>query len=394
MKREIPLSVPSLDMDIVENLRECVETGWVSTGGRFIGEFEAAVAGYAGAAGAVGCQSGTAGLHVALRALGVGPGDEVIVPTLAFIAAVNPVAFQGASPVFMDCDAGFCMDAGKLGRFCAEECRMEGGGLVDRKTGRRVAAAIVVHVFGNLADMEGIMDVAGRYGLKVIEDATEALGSYWTEGRHRGRHAGTVGDLGVYSFNANKIITTGGGGMIVSGPRGGRLLERARYLATTAKDDGLRFVHNDVGYNYRMLNIQAALGVSQIRRLESFIEVKAANYRRYAECLAAMGIEGVRLLPYSAGLRPNHWFYPFEVDGAAFGKSRDALMLALIDEGIQCRPVWRLCHLQRPYRRARRYRISLAARYEKSVLNLPCSVGLAGDDVEYVCEAIKRIGRG
>jgi aminotransferase in exopolysaccharide biosynthesis len=392
LKREIPLSVPSLGMDIADSLRECVETGWVSTGGRFIGEFEAAVADYAGAAGAVGCQSGTAGLHVALRVLGVGPGDEVIVPSLTFIAAVNPVAYQGAEPVFMDCDAGFCIDAGKLGRFCAEECRMEGRRLVDMKTGRRVAAVIVVHVFGNMADMEGVMSVARRYGLKVIEDATEAIGSYFTRGRYRGRHAGTVGDLGVYSFNANKIITTGGGGMIIAGPRGRKRLERARYLSTTAKDDGLRFVHNDIGYNYRMLNIQAAFGISQIKQLESFIEKKKRNYESYAECMGAMGIEGVRLLPYSEGQRQNHWFYPFEIDEAAFGKSRDALMLALVGEGIQCRPVWRLCHMQRPYRKARRYRISLAARYEKSLLNLPCSTGLTRGDVEYICRAIKRIG--
>jgi dTDP-4-amino-4,6-dideoxygalactose transaminase len=230
--REIPLSVPNLNPEITEMLRECVESGWVSTSGRFIGAFEAAVADYVGVREAVGCQSGTAGLHTALRVLGVGPGDEVIVPTLTFIAAVNPVKYQGAEPVFMDCDDGFCIDAEKLSEFCEEECRMEGGSLVNRRSGRRVAAIVVVHVFGNLADMEGVMKTARAYGLKVLEDATEALGSRFTAGKYRGKHAGTIGDMGVFSFNANKIITTGGGGMMVSG--GKRLLKRARYLSTTA----------------------------------------------------------------------------------------------------------------------------------------------------------------
>ncbi|MDR2131877.1 MAG: aminotransferase class I/II-fold pyridoxal phosphate-dependent enzyme, partial [Clostridiales Family XIII bacterium] len=378
MMREIPLSKPNLGADIVENLRECVETGWVSTGGRFISEFEAAVAACAGVEDAVACQSGTAGLHTALRILGVGAGDAVIAPTLTFIAAVNPVRYLGAEPIFMDCDEHFCMDAAKLEDFCANECRRDARGrLFDRVTGRRVAAVVVVHVFGDLADMEGILRVARAYGLKVLEDATEAIGSRYAAGRYKGRYAGTVGDMGVYSFNANKIITTGGGGMILAGGRGAASrarLARARYLTTTAKDDGLRFIHGDVGYNYRMLNLQAALGVSQIKELERFIAIKTENLARYAERLA--GAEGLRLLPFRADIRANHWFYALEVEEAAFGMSRDALLAALNARGVQCRPVWRLCHRQKPYKKARRHRIRLAPRYEKTVLNLPCSTDL------------------
>jgi aminotransferase in exopolysaccharide biosynthesis len=389
--KEIPLSVPNLNAEIVENLRECVETGWVSTGGRFITEFEGAVAGYAGAEDAVACQSGTAGLHTALRILGVGAGDAVIVPTLTFIAAVNPVRYLGAEPIFMDCDENFCMDADKLADFCGNECRRDARGLTESATGRRIAAIVVVHVFGNMADMESIMRTARAYGLRVLEDATEALGSFLTGGRYRGRHAGTVGDMGVYSFNANKIITTGGGGMILAGGRAAvsrARLARARYLTTTAKDDGLRFIHDDVGYNYRMLNIQAALGVSQIRELERFIAVKEENFVRYAERLAALGIGGLRLLPFGSGVRANYWFYCLEVDEEVFGASRDALLLALNGRGIQCRPVWHLCHRQKPYRKARRYRIRRALRYEKTVLNLPCSTNLTPGDIDYVCDAI------
>jgi dTDP-4-amino-4,6-dideoxygalactose transaminase len=457
--------VPRLNEEIIENLAECVRTGWVSTGGRFIGEFEEAMARYLGVGEAVGCQSGTAGLHLALRVLGVGPGDEVIVPTLTFIAAVNPVRYQGAEPVFMDCDANFCLDPAKLEAFCREECHMTGRGLVNRGTGRRIAAVVAVHVFGDLADMEGIMRVAEAYGLKVLEDATEALGGYYTEGRYKGRFAGTIGDMGVYSFNANKIITTGGGGMIVAREPGD--IGRARYLSLTAKDDGLFFIHGDVGYNYRMLNIQAAFGVSQIKELEAFIDIKERNYRAYRDRIAEMGIQGLRLLPYRQGIRGNHWFYSFEIGGVKLGAAeaapaggaataseagtafaaaatagamaaagaaapafaaaaagamasadaaapavatagamaaaseaapapenpRDALMRALIAEGIQCRPVWRLCHRQKAYEKAQSFMISQALRYEETILNLPCSTSLVEGDVAYICEAVGRLMR-
>ncbi|MDR1246262.1 MAG: LegC family aminotransferase [Clostridiales Family XIII bacterium] len=390
--KEIPLSVPNLNPEIVENLRECVETGWVSTGGRFIAEFETAVAEYVGAEDAVACQSGTAGLHTALRILGVSAGDAVIVPTLTFIAAVNPVRYLGAEPIFMDCDENFCMNADKLADFCENECRRDASGLTDKLTGRRIAAVVVVHVFGNMTDMESVMRTARSYGLKVLEDATEAIGSFFTAGRYKGRHAGMIGDMGVYSFNANKIITTGGGGIIIAGGRNAAArarLARAGYLTTTAKNDGLRFIHDDVGYNYRMLNLQAALGVSQIKELERFIAIKEDNYTCYAARIAAMGASGLKLLPFGAGLRSNHWFYSLEVDETVLGATRDALLLALNARGIQCRPVWRLCHRQKPYRKARRYRIRQALRYEKTVLNLPCSTNLSHDDINYVCDVIE-----
>jgi dTDP-4-amino-4,6-dideoxygalactose transaminase len=200
--------------------------------------------------------------------------------------------------------------------------------------------------------------------------------------------------MGVYSFNANKIITTGGGGAILAGGRNAvsrARLAKARYLTTTAKDDGLRFIHNDVGYNYRMLNIQAALGVSQIRELERFIAIKAENFARYARRIADMGAEGLRLLPFDEDIRSNRWFYSLEANEASLGVSRDDIMLALNARGIACRPVWRLCHRQRPYKDARRYRIRRATRCEKTVLNLPCSTNLSPEDIDFVCDAIEAV---
>jgi dTDP-4-amino-4,6-dideoxygalactose transaminase len=398
--KEIPLSVPNLNIEIAENLRECVETGWVSTGGRFITEFEEKVAAYTGAGEAVGCQSGTAGLHTALRILGVGAGDIVICPTLTFIAAVNPVRYLDAEPVFIDCGADLCMDPAKLEQYLREDCRTERQETIDDATGKAVKAIVVVHVFGVIADMERIMDIAAAYGLPVLEDATEAMGSFVSAGRYDGRHAGVMGDIGVFSFNANKIITTGGGGMIVSAGAGGSggadsaararsYIDEARYLTTTAKDDGLYFAHGDVGYNYRMLNIQAALGVSQIDELDGFIEVKRRNYALYAELL---GGSGLRLLPPPEGQRWNHWFYSLYLpdnDNDNPGARRDRVMKALIAEGVQCRPVWKLVHTQEPYKSFRATGIERAHDYEKHIINLPCSTSLTEDDVRCVCKLLE-----
>lgn len=389
MKKEIPLSVPNLNIEIVDNLRECIETGWVSTGGRFISEFEKKIAKYVGVESAVSTQSGTAGLHVALRILGVKAGDEVIVPTLTFIAAVNPVRYMEAFPIFMDCDESLCMDPDKLQAFCEEECSFINGELFNKKSNRRISALILVHIFGNLARIEKIKEIADRYNIRLLEDATEALGSSYTNGKYKGSFAGTIGDMGVYSFNANKIITTGGGGMIVS--RNEEYLDQARYLSITAKDDSLYFVHNEVGYNYRMLNLQAALGVSQIDELEEFIQIKMRNYDKYQELLGE--VSGLSLLPFSDSVRPNYWFYSLYVDGSKFGLSRDQLMHGLIEQGIQCRPVWKLVHTQKPYEAHQAYRIVKAYDYEKNILSLPCSTNLPQTDVEYICEKIKEKSR-
>ena len=389
MKKEIPLSVPNLNIEIVENLRECIETGWVSTGGRFIAEFEKKISDYVNVDEAVSTQSGTAGLHVALRVLGVKEGDEVIVPTLTFIAAVNPVIYMGAAPVFMDCDETLCMDTDKLQRFCKEECNFDHDELINKKTGRRISALILVHVFGNLAKIEKIKEITDKYKIKLLEDATEALGSYYSKGKYEGRFAGTIGDMGVYSFNANKIITTGGGGMIVS--RDKEYLDQSRYLSITAKDDSLFFVHNEVGYNYRMLNLQAALGVSQIDELEKFILIKKQNYGQYQVLLR--DVEGISLLSFVDYSRSNYWFYSFFIDEKRFGMSRDQLMHELIEQGVQCRPVWKLIHTQEPYMDFQAYEIDKAYQFEKNILNLPCSTNLTQMDIEYICKKIKEKSR-
>ena len=381
----INLSVPNLSMDILDNLKECLESGWVSTGGRFIPEFETKVKNYMKTKCAAGVQSGTAGLHMSLQVLGVQRDEEVFVPTLTFIAAVNPTTYLGASPIFIDCDDSLCMDPIKLEKFCSEECDFKEGVLVNKKTNKKIRALVIVHVFGNMADMEKIMDIAKRYNLKVLEDATEALGTYYTEGRYKGKYAGTIGDIGVLSFNANKIITTGGGGMVVGDNE--ELVEKVRFLSSQAKKDTLYFIHDEIGYNYRMLNLQAALGTSQIDQLESFIETKIKNYNIYKEELEK--IEGLEILPFVEGIRANHWFYSLKIDKEKYGIGRDELLQKLVDAGIQTRPIWGLIHQQKPYSACQSYEIEKALYYYDRILNLPCSSNLTEKEAYQVIEKIR-----
>ena len=381
----INLSVPNLSMDILDNLKECLESGWVSTGGRFIPEFETKVKNYMKTKYAAGVQSGTAGLHMSLQVLGVQRDEEVFVPTLTFIAAVNPTTYLGASPIFIDCDDSLCMDPIKLEKFCSEECDFKEGVLVNKKTNKKIRALVIVHVFGNMADMEKIMDIAKKYNLRVLEDATEALGTYYTEGRYKGKYAGTIGDIGVLSFNANKIITTGGGGMVVGDNE--ELVEKVRFLSSQAKKDTLYFIHDEIGYNYRMLNLQAALGTSQIDQLESFIETKIKNYKIYKGELEK--IEGLEILPFVEGIRANHWFYSLKIDKEKYGIGRDELLQKLVDAGIQTRPIWGLIHQQKPYSTCQSYEIEKALYYYDRILNLPCSSNLTEKEVYQVIEKIR-----
>ena len=385
MSRFIPLSVPNMKGNELKYVAKAVETEWVSTAGSFVKDFEKSIADYVGAEDAVACQSGTAGLHTAMLVMGVTRDDMVIAPTLTFIAAVNPVHYIGAEPVFMDCDDSLCMDPDKLESFCAEECEVRGDHLYHKGSGRRIPAVVVVHVFGNMADMERIMDIAQKYHLMVLEDATEALGTYFKAGRYVGKFAGTIGDVGVYSFNGNKIVTTGGGGMIVSNHPD--MLAHARHLTTQAKQDELNYIHDEVGYNYRLTNLQAALGVAQMEKLEDFIKVKERNYDFYKAAVDEVG--GCRILPFRDGIRSNKWMYCLLCEDLPI--TRDELIQEFAAAGIQCRPIWGLIHDQAPYKDCIAYQIEKAWEYWKIVVNIPCSTNLKPEDAECVVEQLKRI---
>ena len=382
----IPLSVPNLKGNELKYVTHAVETEWVSTGGPYINEFEKKIADYAKCKGAVSCQNGTAGLHTALIVCDVTKDDEVIVPTLTFIAAVNPVRYVGAEPIFMDCDGSLTMDVDKLRTFCENECVFQNNKLMNKTTKKHIKAVLVVHVFGNSADMESIMEIAHTFNLKVIEDATEAIGTYYISGKYKGKHAGTIGDIGVYSFNGNKIMTTGGGGMIVSNNED--LLSRAKHLTTQAKSDELYYTHDEIGFNYRMTNLQAALGLAQLEQLEDFIITKKRNYDYYKKELN--DIDGLKILDFKEEIRPNYWFYGLYIEDF-FKLNRDELILYLASHKIQTRPIWGLINEQKPYLYNQSYEIDKAKDYLKHVVNIPCSSNLSVEDVSIVIECLKGI---
>ena len=384
MSEFIPLSVPNFGPREAELAGEAITSGWVSTSGAKVTEFEQALARYLGTDRAVACNGGSSALHLAAMAAGITRGDEVIVPTLTFIAAVNPLTrYVGAEPVFIGCDDSLCIDPDAVEAFCRDHCELREGKLYNKATGAHVKALEAVHVFGNMADMVRLTDIARRYGLILIEDATEALGTRYTAGPFAGKFAGTIGDIGCYSFNGNKIITTGAGGAVVSNHPD--WAEHAKHLSTQAKADMLQFLHDEVGYNYRMTNVQACLGLAQLERLEGFIAHKKELYDRYVEKLD--GVKGLRILPFrTEDVRPNRWFFSLYLKDA--GLDRDTVIAQLQAQGIQTRPVWALIHEQADYPRNEAYALDKAQEYRKYIVNLPCSTNLSLEDCERVCQAV------
>ena len=380
----IPLSVPNFSGHEKEYVNEAVVSEWVSTGGSKVSDFEQAIANYVGMPRAVACNSGSSGLHLAALVAGVQRGEEVIVPSLTFIAAVNPVTrYMGAEPVFIGCDDSLCICPDAVEEFCRDRCEMRDGALYNKTSGARVRALVVVHVFGNMADLPRLTDIARRYHLVLIEDATEALGTRYTAGPFAGRMAGTIGDVGVYSFNGNKIITTGAGGMVVSNHPD--WAEHAKHLSTQAKSNELQFFHDEVGYNYRMTNLQAALGLAQLEQLEGFIAHKHARWQQYKDALD--GVNGYRILGFREDCtRPNKWFYSlYLADGR---HDRDTLIQKLKEQAIQTRPVWALIHQQADYGRNEAYAMEKAEDYRAHIVNLPCSTNLSEEDCQRVIDAL------
>ena len=384
MSQFIPLSVPNFGAREAALAGEAITSGWVSTSGGKVTEFEQALADYVHMPRAVACNAGSSALHLAAMAAGITRGDEVIVPTLTFIAAVNPLTrYVGAEPIFIGCDDSLCIDPDAVEAFCAERCELRDGKLYNKTTGAHVKALEVVHVFGNLGDMERLTEIAQKYHLILIEDATEALGTRFTAGKFAGKFAGTVGDIGCYSFNGNKIITTGAGGAVVSNHPD--WAEHAKHLSTQAKTDLLQFLHDEVGYNYRMTNVQACLGIAQLERLEAFIAHKKALYDHYVEKLD--GVKGLRILPFREDCtRSNHWFFSLYVKDSAL--DRDEIIEKLQAQGIQTRPVWALIHEQADYPRNEAYALDKALDYRKYIVNLPCSTNLSMEDCDRVIDAV------
>jgi perosamine synthetase len=363
----IPLCVPQIQGSAWDYVKECLDTNWVSSVGPFVDRFEREVAAYTDTQYAIATVTGTAALHIALLVAGVQPNDEVLVSTLTFIAPANAIRYCGAWPVLIDAEPDtWEMDPQKVADFLEGGCIWENGELRNKVTGRRVKAILPVHILGHPVNIDSILDLAQKFGLPVIEDATEALGAHYKD-----RKAGSLGDIACFSFNGNKIITTGGGGMIVTNNE--TLARRARYLTTQAKDDPLEYIHNEIGYNYRLTNMQAALGCSQLEQLDEYIQVKRRIAQAYSEHFAQVpGITPMREAEWASSI---FWMYTVLVDETEYGMDSRQLLRCLQEAGIQSRPLWQPVHLS-PSHAGNGYRCEVAEHLYQHALSLPCSVGL------------------
>jgi len=359
-----PVAEPEIGEEELNNVVEAVRSGWVSSKGKFIEEFENLFARYVGAKYGVATSNGTTALHLALAALGVKPHDEVVVPDLTFAATINAVLCVGAKPVIVDIDPKYwCLSPGNI------------RGAITSHT----KAIIPVHLYGHPCDMDAIMEIAERYGLYVIEDAAEAHGA-----EYKGRKVGSFGHVACFSFYGNKIITTGEGGMCLTNDE--ELAEKMKILRDHGMDPKRRYWHDVVGFNYRMTNLQAALGVAQLSKIEKFVEKKRRIARLYAEELSS--IEGITLHPEMPWAKCVYWLYSILVD-RKLGISRDKLAERLGSYGIETRSFFYPLHEMPPYQEHANLSYPASSDISGRGLNLPSSVKLSEEDIAYIAQKIK-----
>jgi len=378
----IPLSVPFVKGNEWKYIKECLDTNWVSSVGSYVNDFEKNVAEYTGAEFAVAMVNGTAAIHISLILAGVKENDEVIMPALTFVSPANCVKYIGAFPVFMDVEPEyFQIDTKKLQRFLEENCELKSGKLYNRITGRKISAILPVDLLGHPSDIDEINRLAKEYNLKVIEDATESLGA-----EYKGRKLGSFSDISCFSFNGNKIITTGGGGMLVTDNP--EYASRARYLSQQAKDDPVEYYHKEIGYNYRLTNIQAAMGCAQMEQLDSFVEKKRRTAEIYSSGLADVyGISSPVEADYA---KSTFWLYTIQVDKEKFGLSARELMNTLHCKGIQTRPLWYPLNSLPPFKDSFAYNLHNVSHIHSNSLSIPCSVDITGKEIQKVIDEIKK----
>ena len=376
----IPLSIPNVGRAEWELVRECLESGWVSSVGGFVSDFEEKFAKQVNAKSAVATSSGTAALHIALKMAGVAYDDEVILPSLTFIAPANAVRYLGGWPTFVDVDERTMqIDPDRVASFLKNDCIRVKGILRNKHTRRRVVGVLPVHILGHPVDLDPILCLAEEYGLFVIQDATESLGSSYKK-----RKIGSEG-VSCFSFNGNKLITTGGGGMITFQNK--KMADRARYLTTQAKDDAVEFIHHEVGFNYRLTNIQAAMGVAQLDRVQEFISRKKAIHQCYVQELANLG--DCSIIDQSSWAESGFWLNTMRITGK--DKDRKLVYELLKAASIETRPLWQPLHLSVAHEGSWFNDCRVSEVLYRQCLNLPSSTGLRDDDLKRVVSVLKDI---
>jgi aminotransferase in exopolysaccharide biosynthesis len=380
----IPLSIPHLAGNEWQYVKECLDTGWISSAGEYVNRFEQEVANFAGAKYGVACMNGTVGLHIAQILLGIGDGDHVLAPNITFIATLNAIAYAGAEPILVDVEPGsWQMDLDLLESWLKENTifqELEGKQYcISKLSNKPIKAIMPVHVLGNMGNMDQLAAIAEKYHLAIIEDSTEALGSYY-----KGKHAGSFGEIGVFSFNGNKIISTGGGGVIVTDNEA--LAKRAKHLTTQAKVSAMEYIHDEIGYNYRLVNVLAAIGVAQMEQFPDLLKRKRNMDAYYREKL--LGIGDIQFQEVSTDVEANCWLFTFKT------RRMRALLDFLNERAIQSRPFWM------PMNQLDMFKEKLyiqnndrSADIYNSCISIPSSAGITREEQDVVIAAIQEFYR-
>ena len=377
MLKSIPLHEPKFEGNEKKYLNQCINSTWVSTTGKFINTFEHKIAKYTGSKHAIFCINGTTALQISLKIVGVKEGDEVIAPTLTFIAPINAIKYNNANPIFMDSDDYFNLDEEKTIEFINKETFFKNGYTINKLTKKVIRALIVVHVFGNAAKINKLILLCKKRNIKIVEDASESLGTFYKKNK---KHTGTIGDIGCISFNGNKIITAGAGGIILTNSNHSN--KTIRYLIKQAKDNSFKFIHNNIGYNFAQTNINAALGLAQLEKLNEIIRLKSKLHNEYKQL--SLNLKNITLCETPKYARNNNWLNIIKVKK----NHRNKILKRLLSKNIQARPIWYLNHLQKQFKNNQFYKISKASELYNESICLPSSYHLKQQDVKKILKNI------
>lgn len=370
-----------------KNLYNCLKRNQISSIGSFIKKFENKICNYTNSKSAIACSTGTAALHIALKVLGVNKQTEVIVPSITFIATVNAIKYNLANPIFIDNDDFYNLDERKTLEFIELNTVQKFGKCINKTSGKQVKAIIITHMYGNAAKFETLFKILKKKNIKIVEDAAESFGTKYKSGLFKGRHTGSIGDIGCFSFNGNKIITTGNGGAIITNNK--KYEKKIRYYINQSKENSIEYIHNEVGFNYRMTNLSAALGCAQITRIESILKKKRYLFNNYLYLLKKNPYFYLSAIPNYG--RNNHWLIICKVKNIKNNKDINhikKIVKTFKTKGIEIRPIWKPCHLQKEFKKSQKFKVSNSLKLYYSSFCLPSGPGLSKNSAKKVIKVL------
>ena len=387
--KHIPLAEPFFFGKEKKFLSNCIKSGWITTSGEYLNKFELEIKKITKAKYCCALINGSSSLQLAIRSLNPKLDDEILVPSITFIASVNAIKYNNCNPVFMDVDDSYLIDLNKTFQFIKENTYRKKGYTINKKTNKRIISVVIVHTFGNCVNItKSIIALFKNYNIKIIEDAAESLASYHQE-NNKIKHSGLLGDIGCLSFNGNKIITSGGGGMIITNNK--TYYQKIKYLSLQAKNDAINFIHNEIGYNFRMSNIHAAIGLAQTYSLKDILNKRKEIYEFYKENLKL--VPGVKLLGQSKGSIPNYWLNVIQIDKKKYGKSKNGLINYFLSKNIQVRSVWYPNHMQKPFLKNQSFLVKNSLKLFKESICLPSSHSLSKNQLRFIISTIKKYAK-